>query len=124
MLMLPAPGGGAPGGGATTGGDTTGPAPPAETAPPVPRPSLRLLSCVSRCSGNATAASTGPMVTVQPKGFLRVRRRHLGQGSTVVFAGVDGPTADVRAPVRRRTEDQITFRAPTEAPLARLRALD
>src|SRR3954452_983846 len=124
MLMLPAPAVAASGGGATTGGDTTGADPPAETAPPVPRPSLRLLSCVSRCSGNATAASTGRIVTVQPKGILRVRGRNLGQVSTVVFAGIDGPTDDVRAPVRRRTEDQITFRAPTEAPVGPLRALD
>ena len=118
MLVVPAPAL-ASGGGAIPGEDTAG-----GGAPPVPRPSLRLLSCVSRCSGNATAASTGGKVSVQPKGILRVRGRNLGQVSTVVFAGVDGPSDDVRAPVRRRTDDQITFRAPTEAPVGPLEAVD
>jgi murein DD-endopeptidase MepM/ murein hydrolase activator NlpD len=124
MLMLPAPALAASGGGATTGGDTTGADTPAGGAPPVPRPSLRLLSCVSRCSGNAAAASTGGKVTVQPKGILRVRGRNLELVSKVVFAGVDGPSDDVRAAVRRRTDDQITFRAPTEAPVGPVRAVD
>jgi len=115
MLLLPAPALAASG----PGGDTTDGGPP-----PIARPSLRLLSCVSRCSGNANAASTGGKVTVQPKGILRVGGRNLGQVSTIVFAGVDGPSDDVRAPVRRRTDDQITFCAPTEAPVGPLRAVD
>src|SRR5215218_602850 len=118
MLVLPAPALAASGGGAT-GEETTG-----GGAPPIARPSLRLLSCVSRCSGNANAAATGRKVMVQPKGILRVRGRNLGQVSTVVFAGVDGPSDDVRAPVRRRTDDQITFRAPTEAPVGPLQGVD
>jgi murein DD-endopeptidase MepM/ murein hydrolase activator NlpD len=118
-LAGPAPALAASGGGAAAGGETTG-----GGAPPVARPSLRLLACVSRCSGNATAAAAGSKVTVQPKGILRARGHNLGEVTRIVFAGVEGPGDDVGIAVRRHTADEVTFRAPTEAPVGPLRAID
>jgi murein DD-endopeptidase MepM/ murein hydrolase activator NlpD len=130
VLALPAPAFAATGGGTSPGGSGA----PADQSqqqagstqsatPPRTRPSVSLLSCVSRCAG-ARAASTGGTVTVQPKGILRVSGRNLAQVRSMVFTGVAGPDDDVRARVRRATDTAVTFRAPAQAPTGPLQAVD